>query len=303
MSKKIVVFTVTGDQGGSVARYLLKDGGYEVVGVVRDPSSDKSKALEKLGVKLVKGDMTDPPSYASALEGAYGAFVNADFWAKYYSNGFNGEEAGEYEAKQSRDAITSAVKAGVKHIVYSTLGHTGYVPHMDKKAEVSAWCKKEGYPVTHLYTSHYISNLVKFGALSKEADGSLKLSTPTPDDAPMPNFAVEQTGGWVLAAFNTPDKYIGADIDACSEVITVKKWAEIISQATGKQCTTLGIGMDDFMNDKDKYQQVPELYLNYKAFADGKVGRDVDASKAIYPDQWDTKAWIAQSDEFKKLVA
>ena len=43
MSKKIVVFTVTGDQGGSVARYLLKNGGYEVVGVVRDPSSDKSK--------------------------------------------------------------------------------------------------------------------------------------------------------------------------------------------------------------------------------------------------------------------
>jgi len=43
MSKKIVVFTVTGDQGGSVARYLIKDGGYEVVGIVRDPSSDKAK--------------------------------------------------------------------------------------------------------------------------------------------------------------------------------------------------------------------------------------------------------------------
>jgi hypothetical protein len=56
-------------------------------------------------------------------------------WAKYFSNGFNGAEAGEYEAKQSRDAISQAVKAGVKHIVYSTLGHTGYVPHMDKKAE------------------------------------------------------------------------------------------------------------------------------------------------------------------------
>jgi uncharacterized protein YbjT (DUF2867 family) len=43
MSKKIVVFTVTGDQGGSVARYLIKDGGYEVVGIVRDPSSEKAK--------------------------------------------------------------------------------------------------------------------------------------------------------------------------------------------------------------------------------------------------------------------
>jgi len=95
---------------------------------------------------------------------------------------------------------------------------------------------------------------------------------------------------------------IGADIEACSELITVKKWAEIISEATGKPCSTLGIAEDEFMNDKDKYQQVPELYLNYKAFADGKVGRDVEASRAIYPDQWDTKAWIAQSDDFKKLV-
>ena len=30
------------------------------------------------GVKMVKGDMEDVSSYSSYLEGAYGAFVNAD---------------------------------------------------------------------------------------------------------------------------------------------------------------------------------------------------------------------------------
>lgn len=38
----------------------------------------EQSALKELGVELVKGDMTQPESYASALEGADGAFVNAD---------------------------------------------------------------------------------------------------------------------------------------------------------------------------------------------------------------------------------
>lgn len=103
----MVVFTVTGDQGSSVARYLLKDGGYEVIGIARNPESDKAKgmfllpmlpradaarhlflfgvpadsrdtALAKAGVKIAKGDLADPESYKSALQGAYGGYVNAD---------------------------------------------------------------------------------------------------------------------------------------------------------------------------------------------------------------------------------
>jgi uncharacterized protein YbjT (DUF2867 family) len=40
--KKFVVFTVTGDQGSSVAKYLVKEG-YKVVGLTRNPDSDKAK--------------------------------------------------------------------------------------------------------------------------------------------------------------------------------------------------------------------------------------------------------------------
>jgi uncharacterized protein YbjT (DUF2867 family) len=40
-------------------------------------------ALSALGVEVVKGDLDDSASYAPALEGIYGAFVNADCSSPY----------------------------------------------------------------------------------------------------------------------------------------------------------------------------------------------------------------------------
>ena len=34
--------------------------------------------MADLGVKLIKGDLDDPQSYAKGLEGAYASFVNAN---------------------------------------------------------------------------------------------------------------------------------------------------------------------------------------------------------------------------------
>ena len=42
---KVFVTMVTGDQGGSVARYLIKDGGFEVYGLTRNPDSDAAKGV------------------------------------------------------------------------------------------------------------------------------------------------------------------------------------------------------------------------------------------------------------------
>jgi hypothetical protein len=39
---------------------------------------DLSLAVAELGVEVVKADLDNPSTYASALEGAYGAYVNAD---------------------------------------------------------------------------------------------------------------------------------------------------------------------------------------------------------------------------------
>lgn len=44
--------------------------------------------------------------------------------------------------------------------------------------------------------------------LGKSGDGYIH-NVPAPDNITLPVYAVEQTGGWVLAAFKQPDKYIG----------------------------------------------------------------------------------------------
>lgn len=40
--KTVVVFTATGAQGGSVARYI-REAGWTVIGVTRNPDSDSAK--------------------------------------------------------------------------------------------------------------------------------------------------------------------------------------------------------------------------------------------------------------------
>lgn len=57
MSKVIVVFGVTGLQGGSVAKAILNDSvlskGYKIRGVTRDTSKPAAQALAKQGVELI----------------------------------------------------------------------------------------------------------------------------------------------------------------------------------------------------------------------------------------------------------
>ena len=50
MAKLITVFGATGQQGGTVARALKRDGTFKIRGVTRNPDGDKAKALQALGI-------------------------------------------------------------------------------------------------------------------------------------------------------------------------------------------------------------------------------------------------------------
>ncbi len=54
---------------------LLADGSFEVRGISRVRSSDKSNALAAKGVKVVQADQHDLNSVKEALKGAYGVFL------------------------------------------------------------------------------------------------------------------------------------------------------------------------------------------------------------------------------------
>src|SRR3954462_8843764 len=73
MSETVLDTGATGQQGGAVARALIP-AGTPVRGLVRDPGSDRARALAELGVELVKGDLDEPESLKPALSGARALF-------------------------------------------------------------------------------------------------------------------------------------------------------------------------------------------------------------------------------------
>ena len=70
-TKTILVTAVTGSQGRSTARQLLK-AGWRVRGLTRNPESKRAQAMVTAGVELIKGNMGDRATVERALDGAQG---------------------------------------------------------------------------------------------------------------------------------------------------------------------------------------------------------------------------------------
>ncbi|TYJ54358.1 hypothetical protein B9479_005024 [Cryptococcus floricola] len=302
---KVVVFTATGDQGSSVCKYAL-EAGFEVYGITRNPTSDSAQALAAQGVHLIQGDMSSPSSYSSSLKGLDAAFINADFWAKYMSNGGDADAAREAEMADSKGAADACVEAGIKHIVYSTLDAVekgASPPHFASKAAVSAYLKEKKYPYTNLYTCIYFSNLYRFGLLKQSPDDKRwVLNFTVPDDTKLPSFPAEQTGKWVVAAWKAPDEWIGKDMTACTNVLTLTEMAASLSNIAGFKVDTPHVSREVFFSEAYKESAGKDVWLAMRILLEGGMDRDVEASKKVVPDQLDFEAWARNSSDLKTLL-
>jgi dihydroflavonol-4-reductase len=104
----------TGFIGGRLVR-KLRERGDDVVALVRSP--DKALELERLGVQLVKGDLTDGDAIRRGTEGADGVFHGA---AIYKVGIPKSQREGMYETnvRGTERVLDCAIQAGVPKIVY-----------------------------------------------------------------------------------------------------------------------------------------------------------------------------------------
>src|ERR1700730_6906378 len=72
-SKTILVCGATGKQGGAALRHL-RDKGYSVRALTRNPDKPEAQALVGHGTEVVRGDLNDPTSLTRALDGVDGVF-------------------------------------------------------------------------------------------------------------------------------------------------------------------------------------------------------------------------------------
>jgi len=241
--KIIAVVGATGAQGGGLAKAILSDpdGGFAVRAITRNPESERAKELAGAGAEVVAADLDDEESLVRALEGAYGAFFVTNFWEHF---------SPEKETEQAGNLARAARRAGVRHVIWSTLEDSrkwvpleddrmptlmgSYkVPHFDAKGAADALFRKEGVPTTFLLTSFYWDNFIHFGmGPAKGPDGRYAITLPM-GDGKLPGIAVEDIGRCAYGVFRRGDEFIGETIAIAGEHLTGSEMAEALGRATG----------------------------------------------------------------------
>lgn len=225
-SGKIILVTgATGQQGGAVARQLLKDG-WTVRAFVRDPNKQQARELAKAGATLVEGDLSDRGSIDRALKGCYGLFSVQIF----------SEEGVEGEIRQGNQLADAAKAAGIKHTVYTSVAasdrHTG-IPFFESKHKIEQHLKSIALPATIIRPAFFMEN---FDTMfhPKERQGTWILSLALKADKPLQLIAVEDIGALATWAFNHPEESIGKTIELAGDELTPQQITTIWSRISGK---------------------------------------------------------------------
>ncbi len=226
MNGKVILITgATGQQGGAVAKHLLKDG-WEIRALVRDPNKDKAQELAKQGVELVQGDLYDRSSLDGALKGAYGAFSVQNYWLP--DVGYEGE------IKQGKLFAEAAKGAGVKHFVYSSVGaaHRGMgQKHFDSKWIIERYLVEIDLPHTILRPVAFMDNINWLRA--EISNGSLKSFGTAPDKGTQ-LIAVDDIGAIAAIVFANREEYLSRTIEIAGDEVSDLEKARILTNVIGR---------------------------------------------------------------------
>ena len=238
MSKVLVVFGATGNQGGSIVDYVLNDPTlskeFKVRAITRNPSSATSQSLKGSGAEVVQGDIDDPSTHKSALEGAHTIFLAT------YSD-YTGQLA-EQETRQGRSIADAAVAAGAKYFIYSTLLDTSVfhkgklqLPHFDVKAEIETYIRSLPIKSAFFAPGSFMQNFSATQAPRPLGDGTYALFNFVSPETLAPLIETKaDTGKYVGAILAEPEKYEGKVLWAATELVSWGEMVEVMSKKSGK---------------------------------------------------------------------
>lgn len=252
MSKILVVFGATGQQGSSVINYVLNDPElsqqYKLRAITRDVNSDKAKQLKEK-VEVVQGDVADRASLETALTGAHTVFAmtTPEF----------GPDSVQTEYNNGKTIADVAVDKGAEYIIWSTLpavrqisgGKYTKVTPFDAKAKVEQYIRTLPIKSAFFSGGFFMENFYNQPFLSpREApDGTWVLARLNSPQMRTPWFdATGDTGKFVGAILAEPDKYQGKTFCAGVALYNWEEIAASLSKATGKTVVFKQISSDEF---------------------------------------------------------
>ncbi len=278
--KTVLVFGATGQQGGSVADALLA-AGWRVRALVRDPASERSRALLARGIEILRGGFEDADAMRAAMAGAHGVF-------SVQPSSPGGTLSDEDEVRFGIAVADTAVACGVEHLVYSSGGAVGDEPtglgHFDSKARIEAHIRDLRIVATVIRPVAFMEMLVMPGFGLNEGRFTF---FARPDQA-MQLLAVEDIGKFVAAMFADPARFGGQTLEIASDTVTGRELEAAFTEAAGRSIV---------------YARFPDGLLAENPFL-GKLTAlldrgplaghaDLDALRAINPAMQTFRSWLA----------
>jgi uncharacterized protein YbjT (DUF2867 family) len=227
----ILVTCATGNQGGAVARQLVKKG-HRVRALARNVTSPAAQALAALGIELVQGDLEDRASVDRALDGMEAMFSVATPY----------ESGAEAETRQSIIAADAAAAAGA-YLVYSSVGNadrrTG-VPHFDSKGAVEEHIRARGIEAAIVAPVYFMENA--FFGLAQLRQGVY--GSPLAPTTRLMQVAVSDIAGAAVASLENRARYAGKRFDLAGDELTGAEVVAILSKVTGRSLSYFQVPME-----------------------------------------------------------
>jgi len=284
MSKKlsVLVMGATGNQGGAVIRYLLPKG-HHIRTLTRNPDSPKAKRLKEQGVEVMKGDFSDVDSLVNAAKGMDTVYAMTTPF-----------EAGiEAEVKQGITLVDAIKQAGVRHLVFGSVGsadqQTG-IPHFDSKYQVEKYITSLNIPYTISAPVYFMDNLLSPWFLPSLKQGALKLGMP--QDRPLQQVSVNNIGAFAASLIERREQVFDQRIDIAGDELSGAETVAVVTKASGRK-----IGYEGFDPELIRADN-PDFAAMFDWF--NRVGYDVDIQKLHreFPEvQWESlDDWAQQQD-------
>ena len=262
MSKLLVVFGATGQQGGSVLNHILKtpvlSQQFKLRAITRDINKPAAQALQAKGIEVMSGDIDNKASLTPVLAGAHSVFATTV--SIYQENGKAREIA------QGKAIADAAVVAGAEYLIWSSMpssfNSTGgklEVQTFDSKYEVEQYIR--GLPIKSAFFApgSFMQNFYLHRRPRPVGDGTYAIFNWLRPDTKMTLVDIlNDTGKFVGAMLGQPEKFEGKVMYASGQTLTFNEIAEVMSKKTGKTI---------------KYKQLPRE--TYQGFMDPITGREI----------------------------
>lgn len=275
-NRTIVVTGATGKQGGA-AFHHLKQRGFTLRALVRNPERPEVRELEGSRVEVVRGDFDDPEAMEQALDGADGAY-SVQAW----------QGGVETEIRQGIAFAEAANRQEVGHFVYSSVAaadeNTG-IPHFESKGKIEERIRETGMPYTIFRPVFFMENWLMMRDGIDKGTIMLPLSAQTR----LQMIAVDDIGAFVALAFEHSGHWHNRTYQLAGDELSMSELAEAFSRVSGREVRYQQVPWDQF-----EQQAGHEMTVMYRWFEEKGYNVDIGAVRQQYPELTSFNRWLEQ---------